>query len=264
VIQSLGLGLNEKAIEAVRQWRFQPATKNGKPVRVAQSAEVEFHLNSAPSWEIRRSGYRLNRSSSEPMSQLSLPLLTQYTSPAPEACPAHGGVVIVDLQVTKEGQPDRLKLVEGPGEAASAAALAAIRSWRFRSGFLNGKPRQASGSVVLRCRTATAVAAASPASVAPAAAQRIGAGTSAPVPLYRIEPEYSEMARQAKYQGTVLLSVVVDTSGHAVNISVLRPLGMGLDQQAMAAVSQWRFKPGMKDGKPVPVYANVEVNFRLM
>jgi TonB family protein len=173
-------------------------------------------------------------------------------------------VVIVDLQVTKEGQPDRLKLVEGPGEAASAAALAAIRSWRFRSGFLNGKPRQASGSVVLRCRTATAVAAASPASVAPAAAQRIGAGTSAPVPLYRIEPEYSEMARQAKYQGTVLLSVVVDTSGHAVNISVLRPLGMGLDQQAMAAVSQWRFKPGMKDGKPVPVYANVEVNFRLM
>jgi protein TonB len=39
---------------------------------------------------------------------------------------------------------------------------------------------------------------------------------------------------------------------------------MGLDQQAMAAVSQWRFKPGMKDGKPVPVYANVEVNFRLM
>ena len=264
VIQSLGLGLDEKALEAVRQWRFKPATKDGEPVTVAQSAEVRFHLDLDLSWEIQRSGFRVNRPSSEPMSQLSLPLLTQYTSPAPEACPADGGAVIVDLQVTPKGQPDHLKLVEGPGDAASAAVLAAIRSWRFRPGFLNGKPRQGNGTVVLHCRAAQPVAAAFPASVAPAAPQRIGAGTSVPVPLYKIEPEYSVPARQAKIQGSVVLSMVVDASGLTRQISVLRPLGMGLDQQAMAAVSQWRFKPGMKDGKPVNIRTKVEVNFRLL
>jgi TonB family protein len=84
------------------------------------------------------------------------------------------------------------------------------------------------------------------------------------VPLYKIEPEYSVPARQAKIQGSVVLSMVVDASGLTRQISVLRPLGMGLDQQAMAAVSQWRFKPGMKDGKPVNIRTKVEVNFRLL
>ncbi len=264
VIQSLGLGLDERAIEAVKQWRFKPATKNGKPVSVEQMAEVIFHLSALPSWEIRRSGFRVNRSTEQPERQLKKPLLTQYVTPAADACPADGGVVIVNLEVTPKGQPDHLKLVEGPGEAASAAALAAMRSWRFRPGFFNGKPRLASATVELQCRTAQTIAAGSAESGAAVAPQRVGSGTSAPVPLYHPEPEYSELARQAKYQGTVVFSLIVDTSGHAVHMSVLRPLGMGLDVQAMGAVSQWRFKPGMKDGKPVPVLATVEVNFRLL
>lgn len=93
---------------------------------------------------------------------------------------------------------------------------------------------------------------------------RIGGGVSAPQPIFKVEPEYSEEARKAKFQGTVLLAIVVDTDGHTKDIRVIRSLGMGLDEKAIEAVSKWRFRPGMKDGKPVPVRANVEVNFRLL
>lgn len=93
---------------------------------------------------------------------------------------------------------------------------------------------------------------------------RIGGGVSAPVPTFKPEPEYSEEARKAKYQGSVMLSLVVDEKGIPQNIQVVRKLGLGLDEKAVEAVARWRFKPGMKDGKPVPVQATIEVTFRLL
>src|SRR5262245_55837232 len=93
---------------------------------------------------------------------------------------------------------------------------------------------------------------------------RVGGGVTAPSLLHKIEPEYSEEARKAKYQGTVLLYIEVDTSGRATNIKVARSLGLGLDEKAVEAVRQWKFKPGYKDGKPVTVAATIEVKFRLL
>jgi len=93
---------------------------------------------------------------------------------------------------------------------------------------------------------------------------RVGGGVTAPVPLYKPEPEYSEEARKAKYQGTVVLYVEVDASGKPRNLKVVRSLGLGLDEKAMEAVEKWKFRPGYKDGKPVTVAATVEVNFRLL
>ncbi len=93
---------------------------------------------------------------------------------------------------------------------------------------------------------------------------RIGGGVSAPVPTFKPEPEYSEEARKAKYQGSVMLSLIVDEKGVPQQIKVVRKLGLGLDEKAVEAVAKWRFKPGMKDGKPVPVQATIEVTFRLL
>jgi periplasmic protein TonB len=93
---------------------------------------------------------------------------------------------------------------------------------------------------------------------------RIGGGVSAPQLVFKVEPEYSEEARKAKYQGTVVLYVVVDEKGNPRDLKVVRALGLGLDQKAIEAVQKWRFKPGLKDGKPVPVAAQIEVNFRLL
>jgi TonB family protein len=93
---------------------------------------------------------------------------------------------------------------------------------------------------------------------------RIGGGVSRPELVYRVEPEYSDEARKAKFQGTVVLYVVVDSKGFARDIKVIRPLGLGLDQKAIEAVQKWKFRPGMKDGKAVNVEAQIEVNFRLL
>jgi periplasmic protein TonB len=92
----------------------------------------------------------------------------------------------------------------------------------------------------------------------------IGHGVTSPAIIHKIEPEYSEEARKAKWQGTVTLSVIVDETGKARNIIVAQSLGLGLDQKAMEAVAQWLFKPGMKDGKPVAVYATIQVTFHLL
>jgi TonB family protein len=93
---------------------------------------------------------------------------------------------------------------------------------------------------------------------------RAGGGVSKPELLAKVEPEYSEEARKAKYQGTVLLYVEVDPMGRATNIRVSKSLGLGLDEKAIEAVKKWKFRPGYKDGKPVTVAATIEVNFRLL
>ena len=95
-------------------------------------------------------------------------------------------------------------------------------------------------------------------------AYHIGGGVSQPLIITKVEPEYSEEARKAKWQGNVQLQIIVDEHGMPKELKVTRSLGMGLDQKAMEAVAKWRFKPALKDGKPVPVYATVEVNFRLL
>lgn len=92
---------------------------------------------------------------------------------------------------------------------------------------------------------------------------KIGAGVSSPVCLYCPDPDYSEEARKAKYQGTVVLWAIVDESGHVRNIEVVQSLGLGLDKEAVRAVQNWIFEPSRKDGEPVPVAINIEVHFRL-
>ena len=95
-------------------------------------------------------------------------------------------------------------------------------------------------------------------------AYRVGGGVTAPTLVFKVEPEYSEEARKAKFQGIVLLYLEVNERGLPQNPRVIRALGLGLDEKAIEAVMKWRFRPGLKDGKPVAAQAQVEVNFRLL
>jgi protein TonB len=88
--------------------------------------------------------------------------------------------------------------------------------------------------------------------------------TQEPKLIHSEEPEYSDEARIARYQGTVLLAIDVDTTGAVKNIRVLRGLGLGLDEKAMAAVVKWRFRPAMASGRPVTAPAQVSVTFHLL
>lgn len=91
----------------------------------------------------------------------------------------------------------------------------------------------------------------------------VGNGTSPPTIISKVDPQYSEEARAAKYGGTVMLAVVVNPEGKAEDIKVVKSLGMGLDEKAVEALQQWVFRPGMNQGVPVKVRAQIEVNFRL-
>jgi periplasmic protein TonB len=92
---------------------------------------------------------------------------------------------------------------------------------------------------------------------------RPGGGVSAPQVIYSVDPEFSDEARRAKYQGVCVVGLIVDAQGNPQHVRVVRPLGMGLDEKAIAAVKQYRFKPSYYQGRPAAVEVNIEVNFRI-
>lgn len=92
---------------------------------------------------------------------------------------------------------------------------------------------------------------------------RVGHGVTPPKAIYQQEPEFSEPARKAKYQGTMTMGLIVDKEGHPQKIYILSPLGAGLDAKAVKAVETWKFQPAQKDGEPVAVQIAVEVDFHL-
>ena len=81
--------------------------------------------------------------------------------------------------------------------------------------------------------------------------------------IFAPDPEYSEEARRAKYQGVCVVSLIVDAQGNPQRVQVVRHLGKGLDKKAVVAVKQYRFEPATHNGEPVAVEVNIEVNFRL-
>jgi TonB family protein len=104
-----------------------------------------------------------------------------------------------------------------------------------------------------------------PVATAQAAAQQIyhiGGDVTAPKLVYAPDPEFTEKARRAKYQGVCVISTVVDAQGNPTQVQVVRRLGMGLDKKAVEAVTQYKFEPGTRLGSPVAVKVNIEVNFR--
>lgn len=95
------------------------------------------------------------------------------------------------------------------------------------------------------------------------AVEKIGGDVSKPILLSKVEPEYTEAAKKDKVQGTTLLNVTIGKEGTPTNIHVLRPLRPDLDANAISAVTHWRFTPATHNGAPVPVAANIEINFKL-
>ncbi len=92
---------------------------------------------------------------------------------------------------------------------------------------------------------------------------RVEGDVKAPVPLLQPAAPYSDAAREKKIEGVSLIGLIVDPQGMPQNIHVVRPLGYGLDEKAVETVRRYRFKPAMRNGEPIPLYVNVEMNFRL-
>ena len=91
----------------------------------------------------------------------------------------------------------------------------------------------------------------------------VGGGVSAPIVLRSVHPEFTDQARQANFQGSVTLALIIDTDGNPQNVHVTKHLGMGLDERAIEAVRQYKFRPAMFQGHPVAVQIVVDVDFHL-
>lgn len=92
---------------------------------------------------------------------------------------------------------------------------------------------------------------------------RVGGDVKAPQPTFTPEPQYSEIARYEKFQGTLVVNLIVGSDGVVHRLHVVRPLGLGLDESAESMIKTWRFLPATKAGQPVAVEMNVEVGFHL-
>ncbi len=93
--------------------------------------------------------------------------------------------------------------------------------------------------------------------------RRIGGGITPPKVLHSVEPEFSDKAKALKYGGKALVNLHVEPDGTVSHVSVVRALGLGLDENALAAVQTYTFSPAMMNGKPVLVELNIEVNFQI-
>jgi TonB family protein len=102
-----------------------------------------------------------------------------------------------------------------------------------------------------------------PPAVEPEGPIRVGGDVTRPEKISGPNPQYTEIARKARVQGVVIVEAIIDKAGNVTNVRVLKPLPMGLDIAAVEAVEKWKFKPATLNGKPVDVYYNLTVNFRL-
>ncbi|MBZ5576155.1 MAG: TonB family protein [Acidobacteriia bacterium] len=197
-------------------------------------------------------------------------LAMDYFQKAQVADPTHAGPATMWMAVMQDRQnlPDEAEALfksalalEAPNSAEAAVTM------ELYGFFLNRQKRQDEAKSVADQAAAVRKSLGAQVAVRRASittAVRVGNGVTAPALLTKVEPQYTEEARLAKYQGTVIVSVDIDANGVAQNMRVVRGLGLGLDEQALKAIAQWTFKPGTQNGQPVPVMATIEVNFRLL
>jgi TonB family protein len=178
------------------------------------------------------------------------------------------GAVVLKLTVGKDGRVIKAAAISGEEELADSAVHAA-RKWLYVPYFRDAKPIEAQTIVTINFKvtesgkpdiTATYKV---PPSPPVGSIFTAGNGVMPPTAIYQPDPEYSDEALKAKYGGTCVLSLIVGPDGRPYDINVTRAIGKGLDEKAIEAVQQWRFKPATKGGQPVSAAINVEIQFRL-
>jgi len=181
------------------------------------------------------------------------------------------GTALMWMAFVRQTDPDAAAEVDSLYRGALAAeepdSAAQALTLDLYAQYLNAHDRAAEGALLQARAKAihkTRSEAIGQRRVAISPGMRVSGEVKAPSLISTVEPEYSEEARAMKYSGTVLLKVVVDVDGKAKDIELMKSLGLGLDEQAVLAIQQWRFKPGEQGGVPVAVMAQIEVNFKLL
>jgi TonB family protein len=181
--------------------------------------------------------------------------------------PARAGLALMWMAVVGQAErnPDQAEAlyknalaVQDPKSSDTATIM------KVYAQFLRRQGRTAEAGELEDRATAVQKANAKPVSAASTDVYRVGAGVTPPKVLSKLDPEYTDEARAALLEGAEVVTVEIGTDGLAHNAQVLQGLGLGLDENGLDAISQWRFQPGIKDGRPVTVMATIEINWRLL
>jgi TonB family protein len=171
------------------------------------------------------------------------------------------GPVVLVIVISLQGDVSKIVSVDGPPLLA-ASARDAVQQWKFKPYLQNEHPIEVK-TVVAVYYNLDQPANPMTTSSTDLIPRKVGGGVSPPLLLYAVDPKFSPQAKDKKVGGTVLVGLVVDEKGKPLYIHVIRGVGMGLDENAVEAVKQYKFKPAMENGKPVRVSINIEVNFVL-
>jgi TonB family protein len=193
------------------------------------------------------------------------------TQPQPvypaEAKAAHiQGTVTLHAIISRDGSVEKLAIVSGPKELVRSA-IDAVSQWKYKPYLLNGQPVEVETTINVNYSLPDANPTPNPSPNPSRSPQSNGApagsGKSMPELVYKMEPKYTAKARKAKVQGIILLAMVVDTQGRPAEVKVIKSLDPKLDENAVKAVSAYRFKPAVENGKPAAKPIKVEVNYQI-
>jgi protein TonB len=279
ILRSIPL-LDQAALDAVRQWEYTPVLLNGVAITYIMTATVNFTLQGAADatgatgetirlasitrqpgvttvWEItpERAGQQ--------------PRWNPETSPPPMSIEDAASKALSWLRPRNQDVgPFELQNVmltrrRGPGMDFwyyqldfVSAGTPPLRVVVLEDGSIVEPRVEPSGQVNSYRQPAVA-------SPPPPGVYRFGPDVSAPRALKQVQPQYTNDAMRAKIQGTVAIECIVRPDGSVSDLHVVRSLEPTLDQEALKALNQWRFAPGMKDGRAVPVMMTVEMSFNL-
>jgi TonB family protein len=162
------------------------------------------------------------------------------------------GTVTLEASVDANGKASVLRIAKGLGYGLDERAIGAVIDWKFAPALRDGLPATAVTEVDVDFRLPQET---------PVRLGRGGINVRPPTVISRVEPKYTDQAREAHLSGTVVLFAIVRADGSVDIIHVVQSLGLGLDESAIDALKQWKFRPGMRDDRPVDVGLNIEVNF---
>jgi TonB family protein len=287
VTRSLGLGLDEKAMAAVTEWRFRPGTYQGRPVSVFTNVPVDFRLPSKQSrWHLVRATFRPPDGASRPtFLNTKYPLgagvgLNAIEEARIVAAVGRLATAMLSFEVDEHGVPGHFQVQKSSAVVWGKEAVTLMRDWRFVPGMKNGVPisvpctlgfvwgsRSLGVSANVRLSTSSNSEPPPPSDVfSPPApgVQRVLAGrrVQAANIITRVSPEYPSLARQANIEGTVLFSALIGTDGLVRDLHTIsgHPL---LVPTAIDAVKKWVYRPTILNGSAVEVTAEVDVDFTL-
>jgi TonB family protein len=173
------------------------------------------------------------------------------------SAPLPEGTVTVRLRVTELGTVESVAMVHPLNPVLDAEVQVSALRWKFIAATNNGRriPAEVDVDVIFTSPN--------PYIHAPNSVFQITKEVMPPRAILTPDPEYTKAAREAKVEGVVVLWVLVNEQGDAEQVRVQRSFDAGLDQKAVNAVRKWKFEPAKRNGQPVAMIINVEVNFRL-